>query len=172
MNPSIVYTIDINQPQRHLLDVTMMISAVDTATLLVQMPAWTPGSYLLREYARNVRGFQATSAAGPLGARKQDRLTWAIETGGASSVTVRYQVYGYELTVRTNHIDESHAHVIPAATFMYVPGRELHPSHVQIGAPAGWQIATGLDPLPAAETPTFVANNLDQLIDSPFEVGL
>jgi predicted metalloprotease with PDZ domain len=172
VNPSIVYTIGINQPQRHLLDVTMTINAVDVATLLVQMPAWTPGSYLLREYARNVRGFRADSAAGPLSARKQDRLTWAIETAGASSVTVQYQVYGYELTVRTNHIDHTHAHIIPAATLMYVPGRELRPAHVQIVAPAGWQIATGLDPLPAAELPTFVASDLDQLIDSPFEVGL
>lgn len=172
MTPFIVYTIDINQPQRHLLDMTMTINAVDTPTLLVQMPTWTPGSYLLREYARHVRGLRATSDGGALPTRKHDRTTWAIETGGAACVTVQYQVYGYELTVRTNHIDHTHAHIIPAATLMYVPGRVHDETHVRVSAPEGWQIATGLDPLAGAEHPTFVANNLDHLMDSPFEVGL
>ncbi|HYF64252.1 MAG TPA: PDZ domain-containing protein [Herpetosiphonaceae bacterium] len=172
MKPSVSYTIGISQPQRHLLDVTMVIDAVDTPTLQVQMAAWTPGSYLLREYARHVRQFRAAGPDGALAARKTDRLTWAIETNGADCVTVQYQVYGYELTVRTNHVDHTHAHIIPAATLMYVPERSGAASQVSVVAPAGWQIATGLDPLPGAERPTFLSDDIDHLFDSPFEVGL
>ena len=171
MLPSVHYTISITEPQRHLLDVTMVIDALDSATLLLQMAAWTPGSYLLRDYARLVRNFHAYSDNGSLLAHKTDRLTWEIETDGANSITVQYQVYGYELTVRTNHVDATHAQIIPTATLMYVPERN-DAAYVTIVAPADWQIATGLDPLPDAPQPTFVAADLDHLMDSPFEVGL
>lgn len=172
MTPAIHYTIGISQPQRHLADITMTVHRLSGPALRLKMAAWTPGSYLIREYARHVRDLRAEGPDGPLPWRKIDKLTWEIETGGATTVSVQYQVYGYELTVRTNHIDTTHAHLTPAATLLYVPGREREPAHVSVDAPEGWQIATGLDRVAGGEYPTFEAQHLDQLIDSPFEIGL
>ena len=169
---SVDYVITITQPQRHLVEVTLHIDAVTTPTLQIQMPTWTPGSYLIREYARHVRDVRAFHNSTPLECRKTDKLTWKITTNGAKQLRVQYLVYGHELTVRTNHIDATHAHLTPAATFMFVPGREQESVTVEVHAPQTWQITTGLTPLAAAKHPTYQATNLDQLLDTPFEIGI
>ncbi len=102
-----------------------------------------------------------------------------IKTPGCSAVTVRYQVYAYELTVRTNHLDLTHAYCNGAALFLYVPGREREPYTLTvIPLHPNWRIATSLRPLssPSPEDPSagqsFFAEDYDELADSPVEVGL
>ncbi len=171
MSVALRYSVNIDQPQRHLAAITFEIDGVAADTLRVQMPAWTPGSYLMREYARHVRNVQAFSGSQALTCRKLDKLSWEIDTRGVQSVQVRYLVYGHDLTVRTNHIDATHAHLTPAATFMFVPERSSEPLEVSISAPDGWQITTGLDPLTPGAT-TFRADDFDHLVDAPFEIGV
>lgn len=168
--PTVRYTLAISEPTRHLLDVTVEVDQVEGEVLEVKLPTWTPGSYLIREYARHVRDFNATAEGRALRWRKSDKLTWRIETGGARSVTISYRVYGHELTVRTNHVDSTHAHVIPAATFMFIPGCEQQPVELSVRAPDGWRIATGLDRT-GGDPASFTAANFDQLVDSPLEIG-
>ncbi len=169
------YTLSITQPAQHLLDVVIDVGGVQADHLDFVLPTWTPGSYLIREYARHVQNVVAKAGDQPTTWQKIDKQTWRVQTNGANHVVLRYRVYGNELTVRTNHVDDTHAHVIPAATFMYVVGTTEQPLHVTVRErPSDWNMATGLNPNPQLSTPDsqFVADNYDHLIDSPFEIGV
>ncbi len=173
---NIHYALALTEPAQHLMDVTVDVTGVTGDTLDFVLPTWTPGSYLIREYARHVQEVTAAAGGQPAACRKIDKLTWRVETGGQDAVQLRYRVYGNELTVRTNHVDDTHAHVIPAATFMYVAGATEAPITVGVTAPQGWEVATGLDLAPdgdrlPASGLIYVAENYDQLVDSPLEIG-
>ncbi len=169
------YTVAMSVPETHLFEVALTIAGADQhATIDLKMPVWTPGSYLVREYSRHVQNFVACAGrdrAISLPWRKLGKNYWQVDSRGNAEITVTYQVYANELTVRTNHLDGSHGYFNGAALFFYVPGYEQQPIQVTIVPPqADWQIAT---PLPAiAGTPhTFEAANFDTLVDSPFEIG-
>jgi predicted metalloprotease with PDZ domain len=162
------------EPHTHLLQVEMRIArrggaANLPAQLDLVMPVWTPGSYLVREYARHVQDFAATEAGGKtLAWRKINKNTWRIETGGAArEVRATYSVYANELTVRTNELNDRHAFWNNAATLMYVEGQLGAPSIVRVVPFGNWKIATGL-PAVAGERNAFRAENFDVLYDSPF----
>ena len=88
------------------------------------MPAWTPGSYLVREYARHVQDFEAFDGDGaPLRFERLDKATWRVQAQGHPELHVSYRVYAFELTVRTNHLDGSHGYFNGAA--MFLTGDEL-----------------------------------------------
>src|SRR5438093_8466267 len=108
MQPSISYTIAMPHLHSHLYAVTLEVSDVEGAALDVALPVWTPGSYLVREYARHVQEFAARAGDQPLPWRKLDKTTWRIETGGADSIAISYKVYANELSVRTSHLDGTH----------------------------------------------------------------
>jgi predicted metalloprotease with PDZ domain len=170
------YSVAMPQPTSHLFEVTLQISGWQQAVLDLKMPVWTPGSYLVREYARHVQGFQAIDSHGnPIAWQKLSKNHWQLQTpnltGAANEITVRYQVFANELTVRTNHLDRTHGYFNGAAMFFFVPGRQAEPIAVTIEPPTDWQIATSL-PAAVGQANTFIAPNFDILVDSPFEVGL
>lgn len=170
------YTLTLPDHVQHLLDIELTIDEITTPTIEVVLPTWTPGSYLIREYARHLQEFQAVADDAALPWEKTEKARWRITTQGASTITVRYRVYGNELTVRTNHVDATHAHVIPAATFVYAEGRQAAALQVTVMPPLGWGVATGLDaqgdgPWPGPGPATFDAPNYDALVDAPFEIG-
>jgi predicted metalloprotease with PDZ domain len=167
------YTIAMPQPQTHLYHLSVEVPNVrDMATDFV-LPVWTPGSYLIREYARHVQAFAATDAASgaPLPWHKTTKDTWRVEHSGAASIRVTYQVYAHELSVRTSHLDASHGYFNGATVFLYVPGRTAEPLllHVQTPPGRGWRITTGLEPHTTPDT--FLASDYDELIDCPVECG-
>jgi predicted metalloprotease with PDZ domain len=170
------YCIALPQHHAHLIDVTLTLTA-SSDPINLQMPVWTPGSYLVREYARHVQSFVVQQAGQPCAWTKIDKSTWQILPLRADEpVTVHYQVYGYELTVRTNHVDASHAFFNPAAVCMqWVGYTGILP--VQVITPRDWQVATQLEwqVLPQSDADTTVwsyhAADYDQLYDSPFECG-
>src|SRR5262245_43093416 len=124
MQPNITYTIAMLEPHTHLYAVTMVLDALHGAEVDLALPVWTPGSYMVREYARHVQEFVAFDSAGtPLVWRKQDKSTWRIATNGAARIQVSYRVFAHELTVRTSHLDGSHGYFNPATMCMYLPGR-------------------------------------------------
>lgn len=169
----ITYTIAMPAPHSHLFHVTIGIDAADTPTVDLILPSWTPGSYMIREYARHVEGFTARSADGaPLNWRKTAKDTWQIERGLASRLVVTYQVYANELTVRTSHLDGTHGYLNGACVFMYVPGRTAEPLEVRVAPPSGWQVTTALEPV-ESDGPELVfrAADFDELVDSPIECG-
>jgi predicted metalloprotease with PDZ domain len=171
--PQISYTVGMSKPWTHLLEVEMRLSwASNTpAQAEIIMPVWTPGSYLVREYARHVESFNAADAAGAaLLWRKADKNSWVVETKGAKEIVVKYNVYSNELTVRTNELNDNHAFFTPAALLMYPKGFISAPSTVRVVPYKDWKIATGL-PAVDGSANTFRAANFDILYDSPFEVS-
>lgn len=168
--PEISYTVSMSKPWTHLLEVEMRVKPSQKSdTAEVSMPVWTPGSYLIREYARHVQDFAAKDAQGsPLSWQKTDKNTWRINTGNASEYVVTYKVYANELTVRTNELNDEHAFWNNAALLMFPENALSAPSTVRVVPYQNWKIATGL---PRVGENTFRAENFDVLYDSPFEVS-
>src|SRR4029079_15241595 len=103
------YAVRLDAPNRHPVEITLTFSA-SGPTADLTLPAWCPGSYLIRDYARFVRDLVAFGEDGaPCLVAKRDKAAWSIETRGTRELCVRYAVYGYDLSVRTNHIDAGHA---------------------------------------------------------------
>ncbi len=161
------YTLSFPDPQTHHLGVALELDHPG-GDLELFLPVWTPGSYLVREFARHLEGLGASDEAGrPLALDRLDKHRWRLAGGGAARATVRYRVYANELTVRTSHVDGTHAFVSPAGVFLGVRGREAQAHQVVVEAPAGWQVATALTGGPTQ----FTARDYDELIDSPLELG-
>jgi len=170
--PVIDYTVSMSRPWTHLLEVQMHVrwDSMPEATEL-KMPVWTPGSYLIREYERQVQAFSVKDAAGtPLTWSKTNKNTWAVNTKGVKDFTASYSVYSNELTVRTNELNDEHGFWNNAATLFFIKGQLAAPSTVHVNPANSWRVATGLPPV-EGQTNTFRAPNYDVLYDSPFEVS-
>jgi predicted metalloprotease with PDZ domain len=140
------------------------------AELTVMMPVWTPGSYLIREYARHVEEVVATTADGAaLTVAKTRKNRWRLATGGAPRVTLRYRVYGHEMRTQTDFIDADLALLAPAATFIVPIDQLTQPIEVAVELPNGWSRAISGMASPAPNQ--FRAENYDQLVDSPLVAG-
>lgn len=168
----ISYQVSFSEPQAHYAEVELTLSGNNKDFVEVSMPVWTPGSYLVREFARNVEGFYAKNSRNvALDAQKINKNTWRIATGKDPLIKIGYRVYAFEISVRTSFIDESHAFLSPAGTFMCVDGQTNASSMVTIKPYKTWsKISTGLEPV-AGKNNTFYAPNFDILYDSPIEVG-
>ncbi|NJR65012.1 MAG: M61 family metallopeptidase [Leptolyngbyaceae cyanobacterium CRU_2_3] len=168
------YQVAMPQPETHLFEVTLTVTGWQSDRLNLKMPVWTPGSYLVREYARHLQDFAAhlaTRSDQSLVWHKGSKNHWQIETEGVSDITVRYRIFANELTVRTNHLDATHGFFNGAALFFFLPGWEQHPIQVTIvPARPDWRITTALPSLPG-QANTFTAQDFDTLVDSPFEIG-
>ena len=170
---NIAYQVAMAQPQSHLFEVELQINNWLEPILNLKMPVWTPGSYLLREYARHVQEFkvQARDNNQLLFAHKIAKNHWQVNTDRVNSLKVIYKVFANELTVRTNHLDATHGYFNGAALFFYIPGLEHLPITVKIIPPqVPWKVSTSLSNI-EGETNTFYAEDFDTLVDSPFEIG-
>ncbi|MBW4552652.1 MAG: M61 family metallopeptidase [Aphanocapsa sp. GSE-SYN-MK-11-07L] len=171
-NPQLHYQIACPQPASHLFEVKLTVEDWQQPTLDLMLPVWTPGSYLVREYAKHLQDFSAQSLSGqPLAWIKQSKNHWQVTTPIAESVQISYRVYANELSVRTNHLDQTHAYFNPAALCFYLPGLEQQAIAITVTPPdQAWQVTT---PLPHLESQpnTFLAPDFDTLVDSPFEIG-
>jgi predicted metalloprotease with PDZ domain len=168
--PYLRYTVRLDAPNRHLAAIELRFP-VDTATVEVTLPAWCPGSYLIRDYARFIRDLEVVGDDGaPRVATKRDKSTWSIETRGARELCVRYALYGHDLTVRTNHIDADHAFLHGPATFLAPTHLRDAPVELALAAPDGWTPTTAMawDPV---EPYRMTAADLDELYDHPIHVG-
>ena len=158
------FAVNLDAASRHVAEVTLRFPvAGDRAE--VALPTWSPGTYLIRDYARFVRDFRAEAPDGtPRASRKLDKATWQIDAAGARELVVTYAVYGNDVSCRTNHVDATHALLHPPATFMCPAHLRDAPVEVSIPGeltcPLAWD---GIGPIRAA--------NIDELYDSPIHVG-
>ena len=137
----------------------------------LRLPVWTPGSYMVREFARHVQDFHAADErGGPLRWSKTRKDTWSIEGSPSGQLVVEFDVYANDLTVRTSHVDRSHAFLNASNLLPYVAGRTDEPLFVAVRPPEFWKIATGLPPS-AQDAAAFVAQDYDELVDSPLHLG-
>ncbi|MBE9129061.1 M61 family metallopeptidase [Coleofasciculus sp. LEGE 07081] len=171
--PTIHYQVAMPKPQSHLFEVIVQVQGWSESVLDLKMPVWTPGSYLVREYAKHLQDFwvEASNCPQPLQWCKLSKNHWQIKTEDASNITVRYRVFANELSVRTNHLDATHGYFNGAALFLFIPGFEQHSIQVTVVPPKpDWTVTTPLPSVP--ESPhTFEAADFDTLVDSPFEIG-
>ncbi len=169
------YALRLPAPHTHYVEVEATLPTGGAPRLELMMPVWTPGSYLVREFSRNVEGLRAeVTGGGPLRAEKTAKNRWVVETGGATRITVRYRVYGHEMSVRTNFVDADFALLNGAPTFLVPVTRASGqgPFDLQIDAPPGWGPPhTPLDPHPDGKPGHLRAPDFDALVDSPIVLG-
>ncbi|AFY73028.1 putative protease with the C-terminal PDZ domain [Synechococcus sp. PCC 7502] len=166
------YVVSMPQPENHLFNVQLTISEWIEEFIDLHLPVWSPGSYLVREYAKHLQNFNAINLDGKnLNWQKITKNHWRVHTS-KQPCQISYQIFAHELTVRTNHLDASHGYFNGAATFMFVPHHEDHSFTVEIVLPSeNWQIATAL-PHFEYQPSVFFADRYDTLADSPFEIGI
>lgn len=169
--PIIHYTVNLTKPQTHLFEVTLEVKNWQESILDLKFPVWTPGSYLVREYGKNLQDFRVQNEANVfLNYQKISKNHWQIKTLNSEILYIKYRIFANELTVRTNHLDSTHGYFNGAAMFFYIPDWEKLPIQVTIKAPENWQVSTSLTPILTGKN-MFLAQDFDTLVDSPFEIG-
>lgn len=162
----VAYTLRFPHRAQHYVEVSAVIPTGGADTVELMLPVWTPGSYLVRDYARHLEGLTVDGEAA--GIKRTAKNRWRVPTGGKRSVEVRYRLYGRLLTVRTNYVAAEFALVIGAATFL-TPLDLKRRYTVRVERPKGWRhVVTGL---PADGPDRFRADDYDHLVDSPILVG-
>ncbi len=184
MTKPIRYTITAHHPEAHLFRVTCSVDDPDPDGQVFRLPAWIPGSYMIREFSRNIVTLQAESDGTRIAVEKLDKHTWraaAMRSGGSLMLT--WDVYAWDLSVRAAHLDQTHGFFNGTSVFPAVAGREHDPCVVDIRPPVGrafanWKVATALAPARGEKGCArpmgfgrYRADDYDELVDHPVEMG-
>nr|MBP8215932.1 peptidase M61 [Propionivibrio sp.] len=151
-NEPIRYTVVPAHPAAHRFEVSCTVAAPDPSGQRFALPAWIPGSYLIRDFARNIVAIRAESGGKPVALEKIDKHTWrAAALKPPAALTVVIEVYAWDLSVRGAHFDETHAFFNGTSVFLRVVGQEDSPCLVDLQPPEGkrfkdWRVATALSP--------------------------
>lgn len=167
----ISYTLHFPDASRHYMDVEMRVPADGAEVINLFMPVWTPGSYLVREYAKNIISLEAKDGAdGVLEVSKTSKNRWRVEAGGSEWITVRYRLFCREINVRGNWVESDFAVINGAPTFLSVVDDYQRPYRVTVDLPEGW-VRTCSPLAPAGDENSYLAPDFDTLVDSPLVVG-
>ncbi|MEC7984876.1 MAG: PDZ domain-containing protein [Myxococcota bacterium] len=172
---SLYYKVTSTQPASHIFEIELILSNPQSKIHKLHLPTWIPGSYLIREFAKNIIDVSAYDSDGALSIYKTDKCTWEIQTQ-SSDAHILYRVYAWDLSVRMAHLDQSHAYFNGTSLFLSVEGLEDQPHTVELVAPKGtknWKVATTLPKLEGRlyEFGLYQAETYDALIDHPVEMG-
>lgn len=168
------YQIEFDDYRQHLVHVTLRFVANPTQVLW--LPTWIPGSYLLREFSKHIEAVKAYDEAGRLlQISKFEKNKWRLFNTDHELITVEYDVYAYDLSVRGAYVDQTRLYVNPACACLALEGQEEAPVEVEVFLPnelKHFQLATGLENKSLVKgRHTLKAENYAQLIDSPFELA-
>ena len=162
------YTVSMREPNTRLFEVEGRFSTSGRKSVELVLPVWTPGSYLVREYARHLQDFAVVDEKGhALAWKRADKRTFRVETAGASELVAKWKVYANDLTVRAAHLDQSHGYWNGATLFLHDESQRTSRHEVCVQTPAGWKTHVALP----REGDAFVATDYDTLLDSPFHAG-
>jgi predicted metalloprotease with PDZ domain len=166
------YTVSFPAPQTHYVEVSAEVPTGRQPQIELMMAVWTPGSYLVREFARHVEGVTAADAEGRrLGVEKSDKNRWRVTTAGAATAVVTYRVYAREMSVRTNWVESGFALLNGAPTFMTLADLTPRAHEVVLQLPDAWKRSfTGL-PEMGGGAHRYRAPDYDTLVDSPILLG-
>ncbi len=174
------YAIVPKHPAAHLFEVTLTLANADPAGQRFALPTWIPGSYMVREFARNIVSLQAFNEAGrKVRIVKTDKQTWQAAPVKGGALTLRYEVYAWDMSVRTAHLDDTTGFFNGTSVFLAALGQEDAPCLVDIRKPAGaayrdWRVATALTEARGTKRYGFGeyrAQNYDELVDHPVTLG-
>lgn len=168
------YQIEFDEYRQHLIHVTLRFLAQPTQIL--SLPTWIPGSYLIREFAKHIESVKAYDEAGrQLKITKFEKNQWRLYNTDYELITVEYDVYAYDLSVRGAYVDQTRLYVNPACVCLGLQDQEHSPIELEIFLPEElkhFQIATGLSAKSLVKGRyTLKADNYAQLIDAPFELA-
>ena len=165
------YRLDLSERLHHLVRVELELPEELAAGRRLVVATWTPGSYVERDYVHHLQSLRVLDVTGSEVRLQPDgRTWWRLPEEVVGPVTVEVEWYANELTVRTNHVDDHHALVVPPATFPWVEGCEDLPLSVEVVGSDGQPVWSLLPADPDA-TDTFLADDLLHLVDSAFELG-
>lgn len=168
------YQIEFDDYRQHFIHVTIRFLA--NPNQMLWLPTWIPGSYLIREFAKHIESVQAYDEAGRnLKIQKKTKNQWQLFNAEYELITVEYDVYAYDLSVRGAYVDDTRLYVNPACVCMAVAGQEQDVCEVELFIPSALQhftLATGLSYRQFMQGRfTLSSQNYDELIDSPFELA-
>ncbi|MDQ2937776.1 MAG: PDZ domain-containing protein [Acidobacteriota bacterium] len=178
---SITYRLSMPRPVSHLFEVTMEIEMRGDSkaqSLDFQMPKWSPGRYAVFDFAKNVQEVQALAGICPPLAKckttprlvtRRDDQTWRVSTEGISSLTVKYKVFGNDLSGTFSQLDARHANYNGGCVFMYVVNHKADPVKLVIVPPPGWRIVNGY--MDQNDQREWQFPNYDIMIDTPTEIS-
>lgn len=177
MSNNIHYEVKLLDPNAHLFEVACTVPSPNPEGQNFILPAWIPGSYLIREFAKNIVTFKAENADGPVKHQKTDKDTFAVD-GCAGPLKVTLQYYAWDLSVRSAHLDGTHAFFNGTSLFLRPEGQEAGPFSVELQARNdapydGWRVATSMKKEAVNENGygLYLAEDYDDLVDHPVEMG-
>lgn len=167
---SIQYKLRFPAPHTHYVEVEAHYPVAGRDSVDLMMAVWTPGSYLVRDYSGRVESVQ-TPDEGEI--RKVSKNRWRVSNPKGDAVRVTYRVYSREMSVRTNWVEKDFAVLVGAATFLTAVDPETNrpvdtPHRVEVALPDGWAASHAALPV---EDGSYVAEDFDELIDSPIVAG-
>ncbi|WP_445407241.1 M61 family metallopeptidase [Acinetobacter seifertii] len=168
------YQIEFDDYKQHLVHVTIRFLANPNQELW--LPTWIPGSYLIREFSKHIEAVKAYDEAGRmLNIKKTEKNRWRLFNTDHELITVEYDVYAYDLSVRGAYVDQTRLYINPACVCLGLDGQEQSACELEIFLPdelKHFQLATGLASKSLVKGRfTLKADHYDQLIDSPFELA-
>jgi len=162
------YRVEIESTQAHHFQLTLTIAA-PAAEQVVSLPAWIPGSYLLREFSRHLSGLSASQGSRALEVEQLDKSSWRVACSGRSALVLRYRIYAFDPSVRTAFLDTQRGFFNGSSVCLRVHGRESEPHVLELARlPEGWKVATAM---PQLADGSYRAADYDELLDHPFELG-
>jgi len=173
----ISYSISINHPNNHLFSVTLKIDTPDPAGQILHLPSWIPGSYMIRDFSRNIVSLRAHSSGKTLFMKKLDKASWQVESC-SGPLLLEYEIYALDLSVRSAHLDNTHAFFNGTSLFLETAGQSqspvtvnLHP--VDLTDKQRWTVKTALTrkKVDADGFGEYAAADYDELIDCPVEMS-
>ncbi|MES2187899.1 MAG: peptidase M61 [Pseudomonadota bacterium] len=177
--PPVHYRVEAADRNAHLFQVTLTI-ATPAAGQRVSLPVWIPGSYLVREFARHLQALSAEQGGKPAAVQQLDKCSWSIASrGGKAALTLRYQVYAFDNSVRACWLDAQRGFFNATGLCLRVEGLEQKPHALEVVPPrtphggTAWSLATPLLPVQLDKHGfgTYAADGYDTLADSPVEMG-
>lgn len=174
-SPALHYQVEIADLHAHLFRVTLTIQRPDALQRL-SLPVWIPGSYLIREFAKNLQNLQARQGTQVVAVQQCDKATWEVACKPGRRLVLRYEVYANDASVRTASLDATRGFFNGTSLCLRVEGQTDQPHALEVRAPKSapdWHAATGLTPtdIDARGFGLYQATNYDELVDCPFELG-
>jgi predicted metalloprotease with PDZ domain len=167
------YRVEAADLHAHLFHITLTIEQ-PAAGQRVSLPVWIPGSYLVREFSKNLQRLVARQDGRPVPLQQIDKCTWQADCVASSPLVLAYEVYAFDNSVRTAWLDTGRGFFNGTSLCLRVHGQETQPHALELVSPRpGWEAATGLSPLRVGKRGfgTYLAHDYDELVDCPVEMG-
>ena len=173
--PALHYRVELHDLHAHLYRVTLTI-AQPAAQQQLSLPVWIPGSYLVREFAKNLQNLRARQAGADVTVQQLSKHQWQVACVAGQALELQYEVSAYDTSVRTAWLDQRRGFFNGTSLLLRVHGQDAQPHTLQVDAHAAlpqWKLATGLSAIDtdAHGFGSYRARNYDELVDCPVEMG-